>query len=62
MKRCKTCGIPLWVPYIFTYLTFTRPENKWQDIDDCVKILGVRTMERIVKEVDDELAKYEGDL
>lgn len=56
MKKCKTCGMPLWIPFILTYLSFTTPANKWEDIKDCIDTLGKRTLKRIKKEVEEEIS------
>lgn len=56
MRKCKTCGIPLWISWLIM-AGFDKRLVKFKDGNDCVDFLGAKTIQKIKREVDEELNK-----
>lgn len=57
MRRCRTCGMPIWKAWLMLGWPFQRRAKAFKDAEDCVDLLPRRLCEMIRAEARAETVK-----
>lgn len=54
MKKCKTCGLPLWMAWLMISWPWTKRERTLKKAEDCIHLLPQKITNKIRAEIANE--------